>query len=164
MGMLLFFNKPITAICYVLGLCFAILISFLDSDKAYMMFTPFWSVIAFSVFYFNAITYYYFFKGNEKFEIKGVDIRDFKGIINAYWFLSLIGFIAVLIFYICFDSFLGSAFILSIYNVICAIIVRCIIYSKFVSTALKKNPTIKEFKIDDLYVDIREILLKKIIK
>ena len=163
MGMLLFVNKPITAVFYVLGLCFVILISFLDLEEPYIMFTPFWSIAAFSVFYFNAITYYYVFKGNEKFEIKGVDIRNFKGTVKAYWFMSFIGLLIGIIFYTCFNVIIGAAIFLTFYNVICAVVIRLVIYSKFISLALKKNPTIKNFEVDDLYGEIREILLKKVI-
>lgn len=91
MFMLLFVNKPLTFILYVLGVCLMILISFQDGNKFW--FTSIWLIPAFSIFYFTSMTYYYLLRGNEKFEIKGVDIRLFKGPVRVYWLMSLIGLV-----------------------------------------------------------------------
>jgi hypothetical protein len=139
-----------------------VLLSFQDEDKFW--FTSFWLIPAFSIFYFTFITYYYLLRGEEKFEIKGVDIRVFKGPVRIYWFMSLIGLgISILLFNFTSYILFFSALFLLFYNGICAVILKCVIYAKFVSLALKKNPSLKDFKIEDLYTDIREILLKKVI-
>jgi uncharacterized protein YacL len=161
MIMLLLVNKPLTSILYVLGVCLMILLSLQDEDKFW--FTCVWLIPAFSILYFTSITYYYLLRGNEKFEIKGVDIRSFKGSVIVYWLMSLIGLVIGFILFINTDSALFPAIFLVFYNAICAVVLKLVIYAKFFSLALKKNPTLKDFKIEDLYSDIREILLKKVI-
>lgn len=161
MSMLLFINKPITLVLYLLGVCLMILLSFQDEDKFWV--TCVWLIPAFSIFYLNSITYYYLLRGNEKFEIKGVDIRSFKGPVRVYWLISLVGLAIGFVLFLNTYSALAPAIFLVFYNAICAVILKLVIYAKFFSLALKKNPTLKDFKIEDLYVDIREILLKKVI-
>ena len=161
MFMLLFVNKPLTLILYLLGVCLMVLITFQDGNKFW--FTCVWLIPAFSVFYFTAITYHYLLRGNEKFEIKGVDIRAFKGPVRVYWLMSLIGLIISIIIFANTYIVFFSALFLVFYNAICAAILQGVIYAKFFSLALKKNPTLKDLKIEDLYTDIREILLKKVI-
>ncbi len=161
MIMLLFVNKPLSFVLYLLGVCLMVLLSFQDGNKFW--FTSFWLIPAFSVFYFTAIPYLYLLKGNEKFEIKGVDIRIFKGPVRIYWIMSLIGLIIAIVIFNKTYAVLASAFFLAFYNAICTAILKLVIYAKFFSVALKKNPTLKDFKIEDLYSDVREILLKKVV-
>lgn len=162
MIMLLFVNKPLTFVLYLLGLCFMVLLSFLDGDKFW--FTSVWLIPAFSVFYCTAMTYYYLLKGNEQFEIKGVDIRFLKGPVKIYWLMSLIGLaISVMIFHLDGEILFFSAAFLVFYNAVCAVALKLVIYTKFFSLAIKKNPTFKDLKIEDLYQDIREVILRKII-
>ncbi|MGE3920754.1 MAG: hypothetical protein AB7F64_07450 [Gammaproteobacteria bacterium] len=162
MTMLLFVNKPLTFVLYLLGVCLMVLFSFQDGNKFW--FTCVWLIPAFSIFYFNAVTYHYLLRGNEKFEIKGVDIRAFKWPVRVYWLMSLIGLAISLVILFSGEHILFfSALFLVFYNAICAVVLKLVIYAKFFSLALKKNPTLKDFKIEDLYSDIREILLKKVI-
>ena len=162
MMMLIFVNKPLTAIFFVLGICLSFLPLLFDNSR-FNICVPFPLSIAFGLFYCNSITLYYFLRGNEKFEVKGVDIRSFKGVLKAYWFISLIGFLIAIIILSYFKVIFGAVAFLFIYNFISFFVSREVLYSKFISLALKKNPTIKDFKIEDLYEDVREILLKKII-
>lgn len=162
MTMLLLVNKPITAFLYILGVCLMVLLSFQDGDKYF--FTAFWLIPTFSILYFTSINYIYLLRGDKKLEIKGVDIRFCKGPVRVYWFMSLIG---LLIGIWIFNSngyilFLAAIFLL-FYNAIAAVILKCVIYAKFFSLAVKKNPTIKDFKAEDFYTDVREVLLKKVI-
>ena len=162
MILLLFVNKPLTLVFYLLGLGLLALLAFMHSHPlAWVGF--FISIFAFSVFYFTSLTYYYFLKGDEKFEIKGVDIRIFQKSFIVYWIFSLIGWVASSIALINGAIPFALFFLLTFYNAICAIALRCYVYAKFFSMALKKNPSLKNFRMEDFYQDIREILLKKII-
>ncbi len=161
MTMLLFVNKPITVLLYILGVCLMVLLSFQDEDKFF--FTAFWLIPAFSIFYFTSINYYYLLRGDEKFEIKGVDIRIFKGPVRIYWFMSFVGLmIGMWLFSFGYILFNAAGFLV-FYNAIAAVILKCVIYAKFFSLAVKKNPTFKDLKIEDFYTDVREVLLKKVI-
>lgn len=161
MIMLLFVNRPITILLYLLGVCLMILLSFQGEGRFWL--TCIWLIPAYSIFYCTSITNYYLLRGNEKFEIKSVDIRIFKGLVRIYWFFGLIGVIMSVVLFRHTDAVLASAIFLFFYNVICTAALKCAIYAKFFSLVLKKNPKLKDFKIDDLYADIRKILLKKVI-
>ncbi len=158
---LLFVNKPITVLFYLLGLCLMVFISFSDGDKFW--FTSIWLVAAYSVFYCTSIIYYYLLRGDEKFEIRGVDIRTLKVMLKIYWFMCLVGLFIGLLIASKTSAVIFPAIFLLFYNAICAAILKCVILAKLFSLALKKNPTIKDINIDELYKEIRELLLKKVI-
>jgi hypothetical protein len=130
----------------------------------FMIETSFILILAFTIFFSTAIPLYFLFKGNEKFEIKGVDIRIFKKQVKIYWKACFVGLLISIVIGFSLPWLLPAAVFLFFYNIILAVIMRAVIYTKFISFALKKNPTIKDFKIEDLYVDVREILLRKIVK
>lgn len=158
--MLIFVNKPITALLYALGLLLVFLIGFYDVMH---IFALVWSLAAFSILYCTSINYYYLLRGNEKFEIRGVDLRVLKGPLRIYWIVSLIGLIIAISIFSHYGTVFPAAFFLTFYNAIFAALLKFVIYSKFVSLALKKNPTFKDLKLEDFYTDIREVLLKKVI-
>lgn len=161
MLMLLFVNKPITLISFILGLCLIVLLSFHDGIRWF--FTVGWLLFAFCFFYCTAVPSYFLLKGNQKMEIRGVDIRVFKRSFNIYIFMSTIGLIiASIIFSFSYIMFPAAAF-LGFYNAIAMAVFRGALYAKFVSYSLKNNAALKPLEIEELYVDIRQVLLKKII-
>ena len=158
--MLLFINKPIYFIFYIICVTILVLIGLQESGWIFMVVCL---IADFSMFYFNFAPYYHLSRGNDKFEIKKVDVRFLKWPVRIYFFLSLLGLIIGIFISIQMRSVSGAAFFLFFYNLIFAIIFRIFIYSRFFSLVLKNNPTIKDLSMENLYADVREVLMKRII-
>jgi hypothetical protein len=157
---LLFVNKPITFFLYLLGVVLMVLISCQDDD---FWFTSLWLIPAYSIIYCSSLPYFYLFRGREKIKVGGVNIKAFKTPMKVYWFMSLIGFIISLIVFINTYVVFFAAFVWLFYNLFCLAILRCYIFAKFFSLAVKNNPTVKDFKIQEIYNDMRDVLMKKVI-
>jgi hypothetical protein len=131
--------------------------------EIFVIFTSFCLILAFTIFFFTAIQLHFLFKGNEKFEIKGVDIRIFKTQVKKYWIACWISLLISIVIGYASPVLLPAAVFLFFYHIILSNMIKSVIYNKFISVVLKKTPTIKDFKVEDLYVDVREILLRKIV-
>lgn len=157
MSMLIFVNKPLSALLGFLGLCLVCLVVYID----YWHVLPlFWAIAAYSFFFFTFTNYYYLLRGDKKFEIRGVDLRDLKGPFRIYVIVSVIALMTTILLS---PHVFPGIIPLAVFNGLSAVILKLVLYSRFVSLALKKNPSFKDLKVEDFYIDIREVLLKKVI-
>jgi hypothetical protein len=160
MMFMFFVNKPISLVLYLLGLIMLILfvISYRYEDiikfMILVLFFPSYNIL------YNACLWYYLLRSKQKMEIKGVDIRKLKGVMSGYFILYAISFIIGLILS---QELFIIAFYLCIYSVVSYVILKCVIFAKFISLGLKQNSTLKDFKMEEMYEEIREIMLKKIV-
>lgn len=172
--MFIFVNKPISAVFYFLGLFF-ILFSIVFYEyvlSLYVYKSSFYELnvfafafisAAFTIHYITFIYLYYLLRGDEKYEIRGVDIRKFKGLLNVYSYFILLGYILAIVITSVFQDPIAGAFLLHVYTVIFMLSFLSYVRAKLISLFFKKNKKIDDFNMDELYQEIRKILLEKVI-
>lgn len=164
MLMLFFVNKPVTFILYSIGLILMYCFSYIDGqynhDHKYWI-TGIMLMISFTLFYIPSLLYFFILRGNQKFEVMGVDLKILKRPIQIYFVLySLVCVVLTIIN----GRLAFGAGILMIYSIISLVCLQSVITAKFISTGLKQNKELKNFNFGQLYGEIRTIILKRVLE
>jgi hypothetical protein len=158
---LFFVNKPWTIIPYLLGI-----ILFLGVNALNLEFFPFPFIFlsfCFTLWYPLVLVYYFVLRDGDQ-EILGIKISQLRKLfLNTIWVLVLAN-VAAGILLVYFDSSFGSMFLILGFTVFSLIIFQSIIEAKLASEALKRNASLKELKFDDLYIEVRQLILTKVIQ
>lgn len=157
---LFFVNKPIIILPFLAGIIFIFIISFyVESPFAFAFF-----FISFIIWFWVSVIYHYILDSNEPLLVKGIDISQFRKPVKIVLIINLsIGALAIAV------SFIGPpvggvpAFVWCVASAISAKSLECYIKGKFISLSLKENSQLKDFDLNAIYTDIREVLLKKLI-
>lgn len=162
MLMFFFVNKPLTLFLYLLGLCLMIMLSFADS-RYYMTVIPL--IVSFTLFYSVCLMYYFFLRGDPSFEIRGIPIKTLKRPMQIYFVLYILACLLTFYFYMSQRErilFFPAAFLV-FYSFISFVILQSALITKFISAGLKQNKKLRDFNLEHLYEEMREILLKRLI-
>lgn len=154
-----FVNKPITLIPYLIGLVSLFFAGFMNREFPFPFIA---NSFSFSLWYMVLLVRYYVLSGEGELYIWEVKINRFNRIFD--WILGL-NALALIIGLIAMPSQAGFpvAFVLIFYTVISFGILQKIVIAKFISEGVKQNTSIKELKPDDLYKELRELIIRKII-
>lgn len=156
-----FVNKPLTVIPYLLGIILLIGVNALNLDMFPLPFL--FLFFCFSLWYPLLLVYYYVLRDAEG-EILGIKASQLRNLF--FYILWIVGLAMVLACIFCgyFKSTFGSIFFGFGFTVISLIIFQSIIEAKLVTEGLKRNANLNELKFNDLYVEIRQLILTKVIK
>ena len=165
--MIMFFlNKPVSIYPYLAGLVaifawFFIICNFTKSDEPFL--TLMVDLFAFSFWYYIFLIRYYIF-GGEELIFFNVPLTRFKRLFN--FCLTLYGSLilgANLTMLKVTNSFI-IAFFFAVISVITLFIFERLVVAKFISEGFKSNFSIKGVNLDDIYQELREVAIKKLIK
>jgi hypothetical protein len=158
---LFFVNKPWTIIPYLFGIILFVGVNALNLEFFPFPFLFLW--FSFTLWYPLVLVYYYVLRNGDQ-EILGIKISQLrKFFLTTIWALGLAS-VAACILLVYFDSSFGSIFLIMGFTVFSLIIFQSIIEAKLASETLKRNASLKELKFDDLYTEIRKLILTKVIQ
>ena len=158
---LFFVNKPLTIIPYLLGIILLLGVNALNLEMFPLPFL--FLLFSFTLWYPLFLVYYYVLRDADQ-EILGVQISQFRKLFfNIVWLLGL-AIVAACVGVGYFQSSFGSMFFILGFTVISLNIFQYIIEAKLVSEGLKRNASLKDLKFNDLYTEIRQIILTKVIQ
>ena len=156
-----FVNKPITIVPYLLGLFLCIFIGSFGIEPFVM---PIFNIINFSYWYTGLLIRYYILCGEETI-IFNVNLNKFKGIFNFFLILNVFVFALLNVQFIRYPGIVLIWGIgLFFFTCISLSIFQKILEAKLISAGIKSNSSIKDIRFDDLYKEMREVALKKLIE
>lgn len=157
---LFFVNKPLTVIPYLLGIILLLGVNVLNLDMFPLPFL--FLLFSFTLWYPIFLVYYYVLRDADD-EILGIQVSQFRNLFfNILWMLGLAIVMACIgVGY--FQSSFGSMFFILAFTVISLIIFQSIIEAKLVSEGLKRNTSLKDLNFNDMYTEIRQLILTKVI-
>lgn len=154
-----FVNKPKALIPYFLGLALLIYVVLFDEQLPVSVIL---NAVSFSLWYFMLMVRYYVLSGDEKIRIWEVEINQFKHLFDFFLVLDAIAILSILIFTLKKNN--GSLSVpLLFFMVISFIVLHKIVFAKFISQGLKHNSSLKNMSVDEVYKEVREIAIKKLI-
>jgi len=156
-----FVNRPLSIIPYVLGLLVLIAYLILVGHLAFFSFLA--GIVSMSVWYYVFLIRYYILSGKDMY-LLGVKLRKFKLIANVFLCINLFVNLLLLTFEILVPTGGFWAFVLGFYTLISYSTLDSICSNKFISEGIRNNSNIKNLKLDDIYQDLREVMLTKLIK
>ncbi len=160
---LFFMYKPLALLLYLLGLGVILTLSLVDLDAAPFVFL---NLTALFTFWFMGCVVRYYVLDTTQLEnsLCGVSLKKFTSFFNAF---IVVDFLALMIAGFCllyFQRGFGVAFISIFYTVFSTLIFQKALQAKFISEMLKNNKHLKDFHVEHIYQEIRELFVNKVFK
>lgn len=163
MFLLVFFiNRPLTILPYLVGMCCLITFASMIEVEGISVVVGLLGIL-FTMWYSAFLIRYHILNDRES-HIWGIKIHKFRLAFSVFLGFHLVAMATAVCGLLYFQNGFQTIFLLIFYLVLSTIIFQLTIRAKVLSEAFKNDLNLKEWKLEELYLQIRELFLKKVIR